>query len=329
MLIANRDQVIAFRLEGQHLNRRLPAGSLLAAAGACGMQNTPPGSAELALHARVGGLAPGDVERALVADRSLLQLWSLRASPYIFPTGDAAAFTRGLAPVAEDEIRRFIFAVEPALDRIGISARRVVELAAEGLEEILAGRALTKDELGIQIARWMSPRLEPGQASGWQSASWYAPGQSLGESVVRFALPVLALQGRFCHAERQGSQAFFRLTREWLGSPLPDEAAEPGPGRTGPALPGLLRTFDGSSLRGMGGHSPRPGRPGLAAGGAGAGRDPVWRPESLSPGGMTCRASNPRPRPAGSASCRLTTRTWRCATGRRWSRTRPSSGRCG
>src|SRR5512133_715444 len=111
MLTASSEQVIAFRLEGQHLNQRLPAGSLLAAAGACGMQNTPPGSAELALHARVGGLAPGDVERALVADRSLLQLWSLRASPYIFPTGDAAAFTRGLAPVDEDEIRRFIFAV--------------------------------------------------------------------------------------------------------------------------------------------------------------------------------------------------------------------------
>ena len=238
MLIANRDQVIAFRLEGQHLNRRLPAGSLLAAAGACGMQNTPPGSAELGLHARVGGLAPGDVDRALVDDRSLLQLWSLRASPYIFPTGDAAAFTRGLAPVDEDEIRRFIFGVEPALDRIGISARRVVELAAEGLNEILAGRALTKDELGIQIARWMSPRLEPGQALGWQSASWYAPGQSLGESVVRFALPILALQGRCCHAERQGSQAFFRLTREWLGSPLPDAAA-------GQAQAGLVRRYLG------------------------------------------------------------------------------------
>jgi hypothetical protein len=34
-------------------------------------------------------VGPGDLEDALVARRSLLQTWSLRGAPYVFPTTDA------------------------------------------------------------------------------------------------------------------------------------------------------------------------------------------------------------------------------------------------
>lgn len=220
--VTHREQVLAFRLNSHNLAERLPRASLLLAAGACGLQNTPPGSADLALHARVTGLDPVDVGRSLVVDKTLLQLWSLRASPYIFPTGDAAIFTRGVLPEDEDSLRFFIIGVEAALEKIGISATQVVELTAAALTEILNGRALTKDDLGIQISRRLSPDLTAEQAGAWRSPSWYAPGQSLGESVVRFALPILALKGLCCHAERRGNQAFIRLAHLWLGSPLPE-----------------------------------------------------------------------------------------------------------
>ena len=50
--------------------------------------------------------------------------------------------------------------------------------------------------------------------------SWYAPGQRLGESVVRFAISVVSLQGLFCFAPRRGNSATYIRTDQWLGAPL-------------------------------------------------------------------------------------------------------------
>ena len=49
---ATNDEIIAFRLRAHHLDERLSHNSLLDAAGPCGIQNSPPGSALTALHAR-------------------------------------------------------------------------------------------------------------------------------------------------------------------------------------------------------------------------------------------------------------------------------------
>lgn len=226
-----REQALAFRLDSHYLSRRLPHGSLLQAAGACALQNTPPGSAELALHARVGGLAPGDIQRALEVDKTLLQAWSLRASPYIFPASDAATFMLGVLPRREDELRAYIPGVEPALEKIGISAVQAVELAAAEIAETLRGGALTKDELGILISQAITPHLTKNQEAAWRSPSWYAPGQSLGESVVRFVLPILALKGLCCHADRRGNKAYIMLTHQWLQQSLP--GGDPDQARAG------------------------------------------------------------------------------------------------
>ncbi|HTX43248.1 MAG TPA: crosslink repair DNA glycosylase YcaQ family protein [Methanocella sp.] len=78
VLRAGPDRALAFRLGGHNLAARLPRGSLLRAVGACGVQNTPPGSAALALHARVAGLTPADVDRAFEKDKTLLQTFRLR-----------------------------------------------------------------------------------------------------------------------------------------------------------------------------------------------------------------------------------------------------------
>jgi hypothetical protein len=59
-----REQVRAFRLAGQHLTGPLPAGSLLEIAAGCGVQNTPPGTAALALRARLAALAPEEFDAA-------------------------------------------------------------------------------------------------------------------------------------------------------------------------------------------------------------------------------------------------------------------------
>ena len=148
---ATRDQVLTFRLAQHHLSQRLSRGSQIEAAGACGIQNTPPGAAALALHARVTGLTPADVDRALAIDKTLLQVWSVRAAPYVVPTSAAAVFTTGVLPEGEESLRFFLSGAGPHLDLLGMSASEVVERTAAALPAILDGRELTKDELGVAL----------------------------------------------------------------------------------------------------------------------------------------------------------------------------------
>lgn len=217
----SRGQAIAYRLDRHHLAARLPPGSLREAAGACGIQNTPPGSAALALHARVEGLEPDDVARAVVADKTLLQAMSLRGAPHFFPAADAAVFTAGLLPEDEDSLRFFVRGAVPGLDRVGMSATELVDRTAAATLEVLDGRAMTKDRLGVAIGDLIAGRLSPGQRDMWRSASWFVPGQFLGESLVRYALYVVSLRGLLCYAARKDDQACFTRTDQWLGVPPP------------------------------------------------------------------------------------------------------------
>jgi hypothetical protein len=220
---ADRGQVLAFRLGSHNLARRLPPGSLLKAAGACGIQNTPPGSAALALHARVEGLKPLDIDHALAADKTLLQTMSLRGTPLVFPAADAAVFTRSLN---EASLRVFILGAVKGLEKVGMSATDLVRLTSGALPAVLDAHEMTKDELGVEIADRISGELSPGRRELWRSPSWYVSGQYLGESLVRFALYVVSLQGLFCYAPRQKNKAYFVRTDQWLGSPLPQAVPE-------------------------------------------------------------------------------------------------------
>ncbi|MHB1293776.1 MAG: winged helix DNA-binding domain-containing protein [Anaerolineae bacterium] len=220
----DRERVLAFRLAGQHLAQRLAPGSLAEAAGACGLQNSPPGSAELALFARVEGLAPETFERAVSADRTLLQIWSLRGAPYVVPARDAAPFTTGLLPQSEECLRAFIMGAEPALARLGLSGTEVVQRTAGAMQVVLDGRTLPFRQLSTELAAYIARDLPAAQLEAWGSPSGYAPGQPLGEALVHFALRLVALQGTLCFADRIGREAGLARTDQWLGAPLPGVA---------------------------------------------------------------------------------------------------------
>ena len=220
--VRDHEQVLAYRLNSHNLTRRLPPSARLEAAACCGVQNTPPGSGELALHARVAGLTPDVFERDLSKEKSLLQVGSLRGAPYIVPTGDVAVFTRGVLPRSEISRRFFVAGAVPALEKIGIPLTELARRTADALRVVLDGRELTKDELGVQIAGRLELGLSVRELRSWHAPSWYAPKQRLGESVVRFTLSLVALQGLLCYVPRHGSTgATFRLTHQWLGGPPP------------------------------------------------------------------------------------------------------------
>ena len=88
----SQTRVRALRLHAHHLDKPLPAGGLLQAAAACGLQNSPPGAWETAAFNRVEDCSVCSLHTALHHDKTLLQAWSYRGVPVVFPTRDAGVF---------------------------------------------------------------------------------------------------------------------------------------------------------------------------------------------------------------------------------------------
>jgi hypothetical protein len=222
----SRDDVVAFRLGAHHLVERQGAGALLDVAGSCAVQNSPPGSALQALHARVRGVTPELLDRAVAEQKSLLQTWSMRGAPYWFPTADAAVFTTGVLPTTESARRHLVLGVEQALSTLGLSLAEAVDLTRAEIRGVLSGRRLAVNELGAELAPRVADALPAARRKAWRSEGPYAANQPLGEGVVHFCLRILTLEGVVCFAPRAGNKAPFVLVDEWLGRPLP------GTGRT-------------------------------------------------------------------------------------------------
>ena len=218
----SRGEVIAFRLASQNLTERVGAGHLLDAAGRCGIQNSPPGSALAALHARVQNLTSEQFTKAIAEDKSLIQTWCMRGAPFYVPTADAAVFTTGVLPPTETTMRHFIRGVNESLDRLGINVTNAVALTGAEIGEVLAGNRLAINEIGEQVAARIAERLPDTQRTVWEQDGPYAPGQSLGEGVVHFCIRILTLQGVVCFAPRAANKSPLVLVDEWLGHPIAD-----------------------------------------------------------------------------------------------------------
>lgn len=210
------DQVVAFRIGSHHLDRRLKSGSLLEAAGSCGLQDSPPGSAVMALHARVADVDPDAIVDAM-ENRTLFHTWSMRGSPFFFPTADLAVFTTGVLPPGESARRQFIFGVEQALDKLGMSLEEATEHVRSKIEQVLRGRQLAINGLGAELAQAIVGDLPSKTQRIWETQGPYAKDQSLGEGVAHFCLRILTLEQTVCFAHRDGKKLPFVMVDEWLG----------------------------------------------------------------------------------------------------------------
>lgn len=217
----SKDEVIGFRLRAHHLTERLDEAGLLDAAGRCGIQNSPPGSALLALHARVQDVTPERFERAVAKEKSLVQTWCMRGAPFYIPTTEAPVFTTGVLPPTEAAMRHLLLGVGPALDRLSMSLTEAVELTTAEIGEVLAGRQLAINELGAELAERIARKLPKQQRDSWTEEGPYAAGQPLGEGVVHFCVRILTLQRVVCFGSRAGNKAPFVMVDEWLGRPIP------------------------------------------------------------------------------------------------------------
>jgi hypothetical protein len=215
MTTAERTKVLGYRLSGHHLSEKVPTERLLEAAGACGVQNTPPGSAALSLLARVDGLTPMMLRSALL-DRSLMEAWSMRASPHLFPTALAGVFGPCLVP-DESSMTDVVIGIVPLLDEMRLDMPEAYRMAERAVRKELDGTEMPKAELAVRAARRIAPTLSVERQEVWGQDSGIGRGATKGEAIVRFALYLMGMRGVVCFAEHRDGRSPLALTEQWLG----------------------------------------------------------------------------------------------------------------
>lgn len=213
--------VVAFRLAAHQLDERASTDQLADVAGRCGVQDSPPGSALLALHARVEGVTRETFDAAIAEDQSLLTTWSMRGAPFVLPTEDAAVFTTGVRPPTEEARQHLVHGVVPGLDTLGMGLDEAVDATRAEIGGVLSGRRLAIGPLGQEIAPRIAATLTTKQRTAWEAEGPHARGQPLGEAVVHFCIRLLTLEQVVCFAPREGRSAPFVLVDEWLRRPIP------------------------------------------------------------------------------------------------------------
>ncbi|HZB04653.1 MAG TPA: winged helix DNA-binding domain-containing protein [Actinomycetota bacterium] len=212
----DRARILAFRLSSQNLTERLGRRSLVRAAAACGIQETPLGSAAAALSARVSGLTPAVMDRAFTRDRTVVQIWSFRGAPYVVPARDLDVFTAGAMPVDRASFNVFLGGWAPAIERAGLDPFELLDRMATATRSLLDGRRLDVNELRdalLRRVRSLSRIKRPREAR-----------HDMPEPLYR----ALGLTGGACIVEGRGTDAVLARTDQWLSaqsSRLAPEAA--------------------------------------------------------------------------------------------------------
>jgi len=114
-------QIRSYRLRVHHLDKKAPMDEMINAAGVCGLQNSPPGAWETALFNRLDGCTTNVLNDALHKEKTLLQAWSYRGVPVVFPTEESDLFLSPL--IAQEGEQPWIYTqgITAALDHLQMS----------------------------------------------------------------------------------------------------------------------------------------------------------------------------------------------------------------
>lgn len=254
MITVNREQILGFRLRAHHLDRWYKKEALLTAAGACGFQNTPPGAWKLSALQRIADGTPEELDTVLEQDKTLLQAWSIRGIPLVFPTEQSSVFLEALIPDGKEE---WIYTkgIAHALNHLGKSFPELLgqmEQAIRCLDEMeVAGKAGLDAEAAARIRMNLSQK----EQTRWDAPSVYGAGQTMGQAAVSFLLRPCAFKGFVVFGKRNRTVPTFTSYQRWLGFPMQtagrkarQELARKYLHCFGPTSPGLFEEWMGSSL---------------------------------------------------------------------------------
>jgi len=154
------DKVLGFRARRHRLDRRAPAGSLVAVARElCGVHAQLAASAELALWARVDGLRREDVREALEDERSLVKTWAMRGTLHLLAAEDLPLYVAVLGSRWDDPGGAW-------LRGFGVTKEQY-DAILESVPRALGARPRTREQLADKIAEVAGPDLRETLLSGW------------------------------------------------------------------------------------------------------------------------------------------------------------------
>jgi hypothetical protein len=207
--MATSDPILAERIARHGFATRPATDVVTATAMVCGIQAQDPQAARLGVRARSTGSTEKDV-LAAIERRHVVRTWLMRNTIHLVPADDVRWMTALLGPMIRrrfETVRWPQLALTPAL----------LDRAAAATPEILAGRALTRQQFAVALADRGIQLAEESQAS-------------------THALLYLSTIGLVCRGTDQGRDATFVLIDDWI----PDAASGP---RGDDALAELARRF--------------------------------------------------------------------------------------
>jgi uncharacterized protein YcaQ len=161
--------------------------------------------ARMALWARVEGLAPGDVDRALFEERTLVRTWAMRGTLHLLPTVELPIYVEAMR---EHRLQGNLRWLERSMGLRPEDVRPIVDSILEALEE----GPLTREELATRVAGRLGPRARPSVEHAWGG-------------VIRVA----SVEGLVCYGSERGRSVTFTRCDRWVregGRPTPEEAQD-------------------------------------------------------------------------------------------------------
>ncbi|MBU9727864.1 winged helix DNA-binding domain-containing protein [Diplocloster modestus] len=212
------EQIRQFRLHTHHLDTWYPKKDILKAAGACGLQNSPPGAWENALYNRVAGCSLEDLRQMLEVEKTLLQAWSFRGTPVVFPASESDTFLSGLVS-GQDEPWIYTQGIQLALDFLQMSFEEALALLKQVIPKLDGEVLKSKTALDQTLAEWVRPLLPEDKRELWDKPSMYGnpDKQTVGGAVVSFLLRPCAFMGLVVFGKREGISPSFTSYKHWTG----------------------------------------------------------------------------------------------------------------
>ncbi|MGH2663265.1 MAG: winged helix DNA-binding domain-containing protein [Actinomycetota bacterium] len=186
-------QVRAARLARHHLDRRAPKSRLVdVMRDTCGVHAQVQSSAELQLWARVNGITPEDVRRALWERRSLVRTWAMRGTLHLLTADDLPLYVA---------LRQHDRWWKGAWLRMIRMTEKELRHTVGAIRDSLGARPMTREQLAEKVAGKVGHKGRERMMSGW------------GEM-----LKPAAFHGSLCSGPPRGQAVTFVRPDRWLGT---------------------------------------------------------------------------------------------------------------
>jgi hypothetical protein len=179
----------AWRMARHHLVERAAPADLLPVVGAiCGLHAQLMSSAELSLWARIDGLEREALQETLWTQRALVKLWAMRGTLHLLPSVELGLWLAALGTQT----------------KYGNTGHPEIEELAVAVGRALDGRAMTREELAIEVERSTgSPEF-----GEWVRFSWGS------------YLKAASFRGLICFAPSEGNSVRFTTPATWVRGPI-------------------------------------------------------------------------------------------------------------